>query len=233
MPAFPWAIRTDPPTAIPVELMSPVLRAASIAAVSFCVFAAAVEAAPSFANPAAIQPAVEVVFNDPQIINAPVEQVVPPAADESAPTPTPFAQPEVRHSSLRAMVDAQDTSAQLSREEECLAGTIYFESRSESLEGQHAVANVVINRAESGRFPGTICGVVYQPSQFSFVRGGRMPAISRSSADWREAVAIARIAMDDRWNSAAPDALFFHATRVSPRWRLKRVATVGNHVFYR
>lgn len=131
------------------------------------------------------------------------------------------------------MVAVQDTASALSREEECLAGAIYFESRSESLEGQHAVADVVINRAESGRFPSTICGVVYQPSQFSFVRGGRMPAISRSSTDWHEAVAIARIAINERWDSAAPNALFFHATRVSPRWRLKKVAVVGNHIFYR
>ncbi|MBB5684080.1 spore germination cell wall hydrolase CwlJ-like protein [Sphingobium boeckii] len=136
-------------------------------------------------------------------------------------------------SSLRALVAAEDIEAPLSAEEECLAGAVYFESRNESLEGQHAVADVVINRAESGRFPSSICGVVYQPSQFSFVRGGRMPAINRTSIDWREAVAVARVAMDDDWQSAAPKALFFHATRVSPGWRLKRVATVGNHVFYR
>ena len=60
-----------------------------------------------------------------------------------------------------------------------------------------------------------------------------MPSINRDSRDWREAVAIARIAEKDRWESAASGALFFHATRVSPRWKLRRVATVGNHVFYR
>jgi hypothetical protein len=77
-----------------------------------------------------------------------------------------------------------------SREQECLAGAIYFEAKSESLEGQLAVADVIINRARSGRFPASLCGVVFQRSQFSFVRGGDFPPIARSSQDWREAVGM-------------------------------------------
>src|SRR3546814_1697830 len=65
----------------------------------------------------------------------------------------------------------------------CLAGAVYFESRGESLAGQLAVAHVIINRAESGRFPSSYCGVVHQRSQFSFVRGGKMPSIRESSRD--------------------------------------------------
>ena len=60
-----------------------------------------------------------------------------------------------------------------------------------------------------------------------------MPAIPTSSRDWREAVAIARIADAGAWQSPAEGALFFHAARVSPGWRLTRVARVDNHVFYR
>jgi spore germination cell wall hydrolase CwlJ-like protein len=93
---------------------------------------------------------------------------------------------------------------------------------------------VIINRSTSGRFPSSICGVVRQPSQFSFVRGGRIPTPPQSSAGWRTAVAIAHIALDDLADSGASRAMFFHARRVSPGWRnLTRVATVGNHVFYR
>jgi N-acetylmuramoyl-L-alanine amidase len=95
------------------------------------------------------------------------------------------------------------------------------------------VAHVVLNRAASGRFPSSICGVVYQRSQFSFIRGGRMPAIATGSQDWREAVAIAQIAKSGLWESPVGKALFFHATHVSPGWKLKRVATIENHVFYR
>jgi len=92
---------------------------------------------------------------------------------------------------------------------------------------------VVINRARSGRFPGSYCGVVYQRSQFSFVRGNAMPPINRASRDWKEAVAIARIADEGAYNSSVEGALFFHAARVSPGWRLTRIARVDNHIFYR
>ena len=115
----------------------------------------------------------------------------------------------------------------------CLAGAIYFEAKGESLPGQLAVGRVVVNRAKSGRFPDSYCGVVYQRSQFSFVRGRTMPAIRTNSQDWREAVAIARIADAGSWESPAEGALFFHATRVSPGWRLARVTRIDNHVFYR
>jgi cell wall hydrolase len=117
---------------------------------------------------------------------------------------------------------------------ECLAVAVYFESKGESLLGQLAVAEVVLNRAGSGRFPATVCGVVRQPAQFSFVRGGRFPPIPRASAAWRKAIAIAHIAREELAEGAAPRALFFHARYVSPGWtRLTRVATVGNHIFYR
>jgi spore germination cell wall hydrolase CwlJ-like protein len=92
---------------------------------------------------------------------------------------------------------------------------------------------VIINRAQSGRFASTICGVVRQPGQFSFVRGGHIPAAPQGSRDWRIAVAIAQIARHDLAGDAAPRALFFHARSVHPGWRLTRVASVGNHVFYR
>ena len=134
---------------------------------------------------------------------------------------------------LAEMVAAQSTSAPLSRELNCLAGAIYFESKSEPLNGQLAVGRVVIARARSGRFPNSYCGVVYQPSQFSFVRGNAMPAINTASRGWKNAVAIAQIAHEGSWQSPVEGALFFHATRVSPGWRLARMARVGNHVFYR
>lgn len=164
-----------------------------------------------------------------QFISNPVVQALPKAGDQDA---TRFAQSR-QASSLDALVDAQPTGDDLSPEMRCLAGAIYFEARGESLEGQLAVGHVVVNRAKSGRFPGSYCGVVYQPSQFSFVRGHSMPAVRASSTDWREAIAIARIADEGSWKSEAPGALFFHAARVSPSWRLTRLARVDNHIFYR
>lgn len=134
---------------------------------------------------------------------------------------------------LASLVDAHAGETTADAEEKCLAGAIYFEAKGESFEGQLAVAQVILNRVESGRFARSICGVVFQPGQFSFVRGGAIPAVNQSSKGWRDAVAISRIAQDKLHPSRADDALFFHATRVSPRWRLTRVTAIGNHIFYR
>jgi spore germination cell wall hydrolase CwlJ-like protein len=120
-----------------------------------------------------------------------------------------------------------------SRELECLATGIYFESKSESLQGQLAVGHVIANRAESGRFPSSYCGVLFQRSQFSFIRGRSLPNVPRASQDWKDAVAIAKIVDQELHPSPMGKALFFHARRVSPGWRLTRVGTLGNHVFYR
>ena len=90
-------------------------------------------------------------------------------------------------SSLRELVSLQDTNIELSEDMRCLAGTVYFESKGESLEGQLAVAKVVLARVKSNRFPNSVCSVVYQRRQFSFVRNGRMPKISKGRKTWRNA----------------------------------------------
>jgi N-acetylmuramoyl-L-alanine amidase len=135
--------------------------------------------------------------------------------------------------SLSQLVSMHLGTETADREEECLAGAVYFEAKGEPLDGQLAVAKVIMNRSRSDRFPSSVCGVVFQRSQFSFVRGNGFPYIARSSRNWREAVAIARIANNDMWDSSVDNALYFHARRVSPGWRLNRIATIGNHVFYR
>jgi len=135
--------------------------------------------------------------------------------------------------SLAALVRAHSASETEDRDQECLAGAIYFESKGEPLDGQLAVAKVILNRAGSGRFASSVCGVVMQRGQFSFVRGGAIPSVPRASAHWKTAVAIARVAIDGLWTPLAANALYFHAKRVSPSWRMTRVASIGNHVFYR
>lgn len=136
-------------------------------------------------------------------------------------------------SSLADLVDAQSVPAEMSEDMRCLASAIYYEAKSESLSGQLAVARVVINRSQSGRFASSLCGVVRQPSQFSFVRGGNIPQPSTASRDWHEAVSIAQIALRDGWKNVAEGALFFHARRVSPGWGKTRLASIDNHIFYR
>lgn len=155
---------------------------------------------------------------------ASIEQVVSSLEDVEKPASA---------KSLSELVNVYASSEVPDAELECLATAVYFEAKSESLAGQLTVAEVLINRTQSGRFPSSLCGVVKQRGQFSFVRGGRLPAVSHASPQWRRAVAIAHIARHDLADGNAPRALFFHARRVSPGWKLTRVAAVGNHVFYR
>jgi spore germination cell wall hydrolase CwlJ-like protein len=117
---------------------------------------------------------------------------------------------------------------------DCLATSVYFESKGEPLKGQLAVAQTILNRTASGRFADTVCGVVRQPGQFSFVhRNGNMPSAPRASGAWQKAVAIATIAREGLWKQVAPEAMFFHARRVSPGWGKIKVASLGNHIFFR
>jgi len=135
--------------------------------------------------------------------------------------------------SLAELVGAWQEDGTLDAEEKCLATAIFFESRSESLDGQLAVAHVVMARAQSGRFAKTLCGVVTQPGQFGFVRKGRMPDAPSESRQWKTARAIADIALDGAWKNPVEGALFFHATYSNAEWNRPRVAQIGRHVFYR
>lgn len=147
----------------------------------------------------------------------------PPSADQSD---------EEAYSSLAAAVAAQDAAPTMTDDLVCLAGAIYFEAKGEPLPGQLAVAEVIINRAKSGRFASSICSVITQRGQFSFVRGGRVPTVA-ANANYRIAIAIAQVAMGNDWDSPAANALYFHARRAAPGWRMQKVAAIGNHVFYR
>ncbi len=159
---------------------------------------------------------------------APDGEVTPELEDEQPVTAVPRPTGD-----LAAKVAALRGSDPGSRELECLAVGIYYESKSEPLAGQLAVGHVIASRAKSGRFASTYCGVLFQRSQFSFVRGNSYPQPARASRQWQNAVAVSKIVDQQLHKSAVPGALFFHAKRVSPRWRLSRVGSVGNHIFYR
>ena len=141
-----------------------------------------------------------------------------------------------RPRTLTELVSAYQATELSDSEQDCLASAVYFEARGESLEGQLAVAEVVLNRARSGKYPTTLCGVVEQPWQFSFVnRTGRIPAANRDSDAWRKAVAVARIAQDGVTEQLTSDVLWYHADYVAPSWgrRLNRTQKIGLHIFYR
>ncbi len=127
------------------------------------------------------------------------------------------------------------------RERKCLAEAVYFESRSEPDEGQAAVAQVVLNRATSGLYPASICGVVYQnrthykACQFSFACEGKSLRITEQDS-WRKAVSIADAVVEGRtYVSDVGGATHYHANYVRPGWarRLVKMDVIGHHVFYK
>lgn len=136
---------------------------------------------------------------------------------------------------LYALVDKYSTGSPLDEQANCLATAVYFEARGESVEGQLAVARVVMNRAASGKYPPDWCSVVKQPWQFSFVRNGQFPGIDTASAAWGRAQGVARLAMANVIPSIDQDVLWYHATYVDPSWghRLNMVEKIGAHLFYR
>lgn len=140
-----------------------------------------------------------------------------------------------RPRTLPELVEAYAGVATEDTEQDCLASAVYFEARGEPIEGQLAVAEVVLNRSRSGRYPAGICAVVEQPWQFSFVNAtGRIPPADRSSAAWRRAVAVARIAEAGATRLLPQDVLWYHADYVAPSWgrRLARETKIGLHIFY-
>lgn len=140
---------------------------------------------------------------------------------------------------LAATAAAIAAKRHVDNELECLALNVYFESRGEPHEGQAAVANVVMNRIADDRFPGGVCAVVQQGGtestdcQFSWWCDG-LEHRPRHKADWKLARDIARSVYWGLGNDPTGGALWYHAIRVKPIWRLKlaRGPKIGQHIFY-
>ena len=138
---------------------------------------------------------------------------------------------------LYALVDKFAAGAPMTDQANCIAVAVYHEARGESLEGQLAVAKVIMNRAASGKYPSSWCGVVKQPWQFSFVNphSGQYPSVDQASDAWRKALGVTRLAVANAVRSVPSDVLWYHANYVAPSWRnnLTRVEKIGAHIFYR
>jgi spore germination cell wall hydrolase CwlJ-like protein len=162
---------------------------------------------------------------------APVTQAVETASTD---TPVePSAPPLPTASGLRRLVAMHAAHpGPLRPEVECMARTVYHEAANQTLSGQLAVAQVILNRARSGAFPRDVCAVVDQPGQFS---QAPVTGAAASAKPWTAAVAIAIIAQERRFPQIAPGAMFFHAASMRPAWsdERERVAQIGDHIFYR
>jgi spore germination cell wall hydrolase CwlJ-like protein len=122
----------------------------------------------------------------------------------------------------------------------CLAKNIYFEAATEPFEGKVAVAQVTINRANSGRFPDDICDVVFQKTkradrivcQFSWYCE-RGPKVVRSAPHYQESEMVARKVLLENFRlPSLTGAMYYHADYVSPNWNLPKITKIGRHIFY-
>ena len=127
------------------------------------------------------------------------------------------------------------------KSEKCLAEAVYFEARGEAVRGQIAVAQVVLNRAFSGKYPETVCGVVYQNKhrhlacQFSFACDNHREVI-REPDMWDRAQKIAKASLDGQlWLPEVDKSTHYHAYWVRPSWvnEMKKMYKTGVHTFYR
>lgn len=122
----------------------------------------------------------------------------------------------------------------------CLAEAVYFEARGETVKGQVAVAEVILNRVDSGRFPNSVCDVVNQGTgrknacQFSYTCDGQPEVISEARA-YQRAGKIAKLMMEGAPRALTGGATHFHTSKVQPHWSFKfaQTAFIGSHLFYR
>jgi spore germination cell wall hydrolase CwlJ-like protein len=139
---------------------------------------------------------------------------------------------------------SKQVSAEFNKQVECLAKNIYYESGSEPYEGKLAVAQVTLNRVNSGKFPADICSVVYQKTvdqnlktvcQFSWTCMVK-ELVHKDKYVWEESVNIAKRALTEpvlHDTIAESNALYFHAAYIKPGWnKTKVVKQIGNHIFY-
>jgi spore germination cell wall hydrolase CwlJ-like protein len=128
------------------------------------------------------------------------------------------------------------------RAEKCIADAVYFEARGEPLRGQEAVAQVVMNRVFSGRYPNDVCGVVYQNAdrhlacQFTFACEGKDLSRIDEPDMWEQAKRIAKDTLDGKiWLSEVGHATHYHAYWVHPSWvhEMAKLYQLGVHTFYR
>lgn len=121
---------------------------------------------------------------------------------------------------------------------QCLSEALYFEARGESIKGQFAVAEVILNRVDSGLYPRSVCGVVNQRGSgacaFSYVCDGHSDTM-RDRASRDRAARIARVMLDGAPRLLTEGATHFHTRAVRPGWarKFRHTATIGAHVFYR
>jgi N-acetylmuramoyl-L-alanine amidase len=142
-----------------------------------------------------------------------------------------------------ARMDVSPVTAEMrQRQLDCLARNIYHEAGYEPFEGKVAVAQVTINRVESGHFPSDICKVVYQKNvvyekvlcQFSWYCEGPSAKKPMNGPVYTESMEVAKKVLLEGFRlPSVKDALYFHGDYINPGWKREKVAKIGRHIFYK
>ena len=148
--------------------------------------------------------------------------------------------------SMKDMIPTQSksyvTATSVDRTLDCLAMNIYREAGHESFEGKVAVAQVTLNRVDSPHFPKDVCSVIYQKNvvmekvvcQFSWYCNGVLQKAKPNDEAYKESYIVAKKVLLEGFRlDGLKDALFYHAVYVRPNWPYQKIATIGNHIFYR
>ena len=179
---------------------------------------------------------------DPEIKRAALDPV--PEVETDTPGETVAPKGEVTGEGRRPRTPAERLNlvgAVRVKHEKCLANAIYFEARGEVERGQMAVAQVILNRAFSGYYPGNVCDVVYQNAhrhlacQFTFACDNHRDVVNDQKA-WSIATRVASEALDGKfWLPEVGKATHYHATYVNPWWvrTMTKHSKLGIHIFYR
>lgn len=162
-------------------------------------------------------------------LTAPVQAVIPDA-------PPAATAPAETEAALVAAAPAPTGGA----EWQCLTEALYFEARGETLQGMFAVAEVILNRRDSGEYPRSVCGVVHQGTgarfacQFTYTCDGQSDAVSERGA-WNMVGRVAALMLDGAPRNLTDGATHYHTRAVSPSWarRFPQTAAIGAHLFYR
>jgi spore germination cell wall hydrolase CwlJ-like protein len=145
---------------------------------------------------------------------------------------------ETTHKSNYVVSDAREMEKQL----QCLSRNIYWEAANEPFEGKVAVAQVTLNRVESGKFPDSVCGVVYQKTkfvdrvvcQFSWFCETNHVTRPIHNALFKESEEVAKMVLLEGFRlPAIKEAMYYHADYVNPKWNLPKIKQIGRHIFYK
>jgi spore germination cell wall hydrolase CwlJ-like protein len=137
---------------------------------------------------------------------------------------------------------SQITTAMRERQLACLSKNIYYEAGSEPFEGKVAVAQVTLNRVNSGQFPNDICKTIYQKNvfyekvvcQFSWACDRDSGARPPNNANFRESQEVAKkVLLEEFRLPSLKDAMYYHADYINPGWKREKITKIGHHIFYK